>query len=174
MNHFIHTPKKDAVFILRSWGIAWQSNESVKELIKYFHNYFYSILCVKWSGHWCELSQAKNVNCHKSPGRRFFFLLLLTWLTINLRNRQRCSWETNWLISAVRHGLVLGSLRKQICCSAVLQFTHKSWLWWCRFFYKQLHFQYMLFWKQLQYQNAGCWISPKAGQKKGMTDEFAS
>lgn len=76
-----------------------------------------------------KLSQAKMwcaVNRLAEEGKS---LLPLTWLTISLCNRQRFSWETNWLMSAVRRGLIMGSLENvaldSLCSSAamILQFA---------------------------------------------------
>ena len=60
--------------------------------------------------HWCELSPAKMQSAINRLAEEGKLLLPLTWLTISLYNRRRCSWETNWLMSAVRKGLVMGSL----------------------------------------------------------------
>lgn len=60
---------------------------------------------------WCELSQAEMWAAINRPAEEAKLLLPLTWLTISLYNRQSFSWETNWLMSAVRKGLVMGSLQ---------------------------------------------------------------
>ena len=70
----------------------------------------YSIIRGMWQVHWCKLSPAKMQSTINRLAEEGKLLLQLTWLTISLYNRRRCSWETNWLMSAVRQGLVMGSL----------------------------------------------------------------
>ena len=74
-----------------------------KVSIKYYNPHFLWYVIQNATGVGCEMCQAETRAAINLPVEEGELLLVpLSWLTISRPNWPRCSWETRWLMSAVR------------------------------------------------------------------------